>query len=349
LNSLNLDQVEILENSILSVFRYLDFRRLVNKRLFITGGTGFFGLWLLSALSVLHQKSTPFEVTVLSRNPENFLTRHPQFRKLSWLSFIVGNVSNFQIPQQNFDLILHAAAETSMEAHAEPLQMFDNIVFGTRRVLEFAQLSGVSRILLVSSGAVYGKQLFPPIHQLEISQSACNPLLPISAYGEGKRVMELMGAIHHHKSGIEFIVARCFSFCGPGLPLDKHFAIGNFIYDALYSKKITIEGDGSPMRSYLYGADLAVWLLNLLLNGKSGQSYNVGSAIALTIEELATIVRDTLSPNKSILISNSSVTSSSHSCYVPSIERARVIGCEQWTSIEDSLRHTANYYQLSKI
>lgn len=349
MSSLNLDQVKILENSIVSVFCHLDFRRLANQRLFITGGTGFFGLWLLSALSVTHQKGMLFEVTVLSRDPENFLTRHPQFRKLSWLSFIVGDVSNFQIPQRDFDLILHAAAETSMEAHAEPLQMFDNIVFGARRVLEFAQLRGVRRILLVSSGAVYGKQLYPNIHQPENSQSACNPLLPISAYGEGKRVMELMGAIHHRKSGIEFVVARCFSFCGPGLPLDKHFAIGNFIYDALYGEQITIEGDGSSIRSYLYGADLAVWLLNLLLNGKSGQSYNVGSDVVLTIKELATIVRNTLSPNKSILIRNNLVTSSSRSNYVPSIERARVIGCEQWTSIEDSLRLTANYYQLSKI
>ena len=345
---MNHSQVEILETSIINVLPHLDLRSLESQRLFITGGTGFFGIWLLSALRVLNQKGISFNVTVLSRNPEHFLLHHPQFYGQSWLSFISGNVCDFKIPQQQFDLLLHAASETSMAAHAEPSQMFDTIFFGTRRVLDLARLCGVRRVMLISSGAVYGKQLPHQVHQPDESQYACNPLLASSAYGEGKRVMELMGAMLQKESGIEFVTARCFVFCGPGLPIDGHFAVGNFIRDALYRQQITVKGNGSSVRSYLYGADLAVWLLHLLLHGQAGESYNVGSDEGLTISELAIRVRDVLFPGKTIEIQNDYVTAPySSNFYVPSIKRARALGCAPWTSLNESLELTAKYLKLS--
>jgi nucleoside-diphosphate-sugar epimerase len=345
LNTLRHRQVEILDSSITNVLTNLDLRSLAGQRLFITGGTGFFGIWLLSALRALHQQGTIIQVTVLSRDPEGFLLRHPHFRKRSWLSFIAGNVSDFKIPQQQFDLVIHAATETSLAAHADPMRMFDSIFFGTRRVLELAQFCGVRRILMISSGAVYGKQPAGQTHQPDDSQLACNPLLASNAYGEGKRVMELMGAMQQSERGLEFVTARCFSFCGPGLPLNGHYAIGNFIRDALYNKQIIIQGDGSAVRSYLYGADLAVWLLYLLIEGQKGESYNVGSDEALTLKELATLVRDVLSPNKDIEIQQNmdTTSSSTRNRYVPAIDRARALGCVPWTKLDESLRLTANF------
>jgi nucleoside-diphosphate-sugar epimerase len=348
LNTLSPSQLAILDTSVTQVLTHLDLRNLARQRLFITGGTGFFGLWLLSALRLLQQQGTDFQVTVLSRKPEGFLFRHPQFRGQSWLSFIAGDVCDFNIPPLEFDLLLHAATETSMAAHAEPSRMFDNIIFGTRHVLELARKCGVRRVLLVSSGAVYGKQPPHQIHQPDNSQLACNPLIASSSYGEGKRVMELMGAMLQQESGIEFVAARCFAFCGPGLPLDGHFAIGNFIRDALYREQINVQGDGSSIRSYLYGADLAVWLLYLLLNGKAGESYNVGNDQALTIKDLAVRVRDALSPGKPIKIQHAPESAqSSRNCYVPAIVRARGLGCRPWTSLDEALKYTANYLILS--
>lgn len=345
MRTLSPSQIAILDTSITQVLPHLDLRSLARQRLFITGGTGFFGIWLLSALRGLHQQGTPFHVTVLSRNPERFLLRHPQFRDQSWLSFVSGDVCDFNIPPHRFDLLLHAATETSMAAHAEPMRMFDNIVFGTRHVLDLAQQCGVRRVLLISSGAVYGKQPPHQIHQPDDSQLACNPLLTSSSYGEGKRVMELMGAMLQKESGIECLTARCFAFCGPGLPLDGHFAIGNFIRDALYREQITVQGDGSPLRSYLYGADLAVWLLYLLLHGQAGESYNVGNDQAMTIKDLAVRVRDALSPGKPIEIKHApEVLQPSRNCYVPAIDRARGLGCRPWTTLDESLELTAKYW-----
>jgi nucleoside-diphosphate-sugar epimerase len=102
--------------------------------------------------------------------------------------------------------------------------MYSVIVDGTKRVLEFSRQAGVQRILYVSSGAVYGFQPRELSHIPETFQ--CNP---VTVYGKGKMKAEQMCL----DSGIETVIARCFAFVGPWLPLDSHFAIGNFIGNCL--------------------------------------------------------------------------------------------------------------------
>jgi nucleoside-diphosphate-sugar epimerase len=343
----NLIQSEIIEASLAAVWPHLDACTLNGKRIFITGGTGFFGLWLLAALACLNRDHADITVTVLSRDPVRFLSHNPHWNSLPWLTFTAGNVRDFAFPPGHFDMLIHAATDTSMDAHAQPLSLFDDIVLGSRRVLDFAINAGVTRSLLISSGAVYGPQPLGFSHIPDDAAIACQTQLASSAYGEGKRVMEMLGSLYQHQSGIESIAARCFAFVGPGLPLDGHFAIGNFIHDALFADTIRVKGDGSVMRSYLYGADLAVWLLHLLANGQQGVSYNVGSDQGISIGELAFLVRDVLAPGKIVQIQNQlPVQNQTRNRYVPAIERAKSsLGLDVWTSIEDSLRQSARFIQ----
>jgi nucleoside-diphosphate-sugar epimerase len=343
----NLNQAAILDESVASVLNRLDLNGLSGKRLFVTGGTGFFGLWLLTALKALNPHNE-VHVWVLSRDPGRFLSQYPQFRDQSWLHFVTGNVRDFEIPEQKFDLLLHAATETSKSAHNAPAEMLEDIVMGTRQVLRMAERCGVRRILLISSGAVYGPQPLDVMHQPDDSQLACSTLLPSSAYGEGKRVMELMGTLLQQRTGIESVVARCYAFSGPGLPLDGHYAMGNFVRDALFGNEILVQGDGSALRSYLHGADLAVWLLYLLTHGAAGQSYNVGSEESMSIKELALQVRDVLAPHKPVrILKSEEVDMSERQRYVPDTSRAQALGCRQWTSLHDSLRITAKYWRVA--
>jgi dTDP-glucose 4,6-dehydratase len=146
-----------------------------------------------------------------------------------------------------------------------------------------------------------------------------DPMDPNSAYGEGKRVGELLCAIAHKEHGLETTIARCFAFVGPHLPLDAHFAIGNFIRDAIKGEPITVQ-DGSPYRSYLYAADLAIWLWTILFKGEACHPYNVGSDQEITIADLAHTVANAMSGSVLAPISDRSTNSASPS-YVPSTLR----------------------------
>jgi dTDP-glucose 4,6-dehydratase len=120
---------------------------------------------------------------------------------------------------------------------------------------------------------------------------------------------------------MECKIARCFAFVGPHLPLDAHFAIGNFIRDALAGGPVRISGDGTPMRSYLYAADLAVWLWTILFRGARNRAYNVGSPEDLSIKEVAERVASALNLDVEIQIAQPVKDSSRTSRYVPNTER----------------------------
>jgi dTDP-glucose 4,6-dehydratase len=221
--------------------------------------------------------------------------------------------------------------------------MLDTIIQGTRHTLDFAVATGAKRFLFVSSGAVYGKQPPEMTHIPETYNGAPDPMDPNSAYGEGKRVGELLCATAHREHGLETTVARCFAFVGPGLPLDAHFAIGNFIRDAMRGDPIRVK-DGTPYRSYLYAADLAIWLWTILFKGASCHPYNVGSDQEITIAELAHAVASTLGGCVEPLPPSTPNFNSSPSRYVPSVDRARSeLGLRPLVTLETAIRRVAEF------
>jgi len=296
-----------------------------NKRIFITGGTGFFGCWLLESFIWANEKlNLNAEVLVLTRDYEKFKKKAPHLALNPRIRFHIGDIRNFTFPEGQFEYIIHAATESSAKLNAEnPLLMFDTIVEGTRHTLEFARHCGASKFLLTSSGAVYGKQPPELSHIPEDYNGAPDTMDPNSAYGEGKRVAELLCAIYSRQYGIECKIARCFAFVGPYLPLDAHYAIGNFIRDALKGGPIEIKGDGTPYRSYLYAADLVIWLWTILFKGELCQPYNVGSEEDITITDLAKIIGESSSVSPvEVKINDSINTPKNRDQYIPCTKRA---------------------------
>ena len=294
------------------------------QRIFITGGTGFFGCWLLESFAWANDKlRLNAEAFVLTRNYEAFLKKAPHLATNPAIKFHIGDVRDFEFPKGYFPFVIHAATEASSKLNEEnPLLMWDTIIEGTRHTLEFARHAETKKFLLTSSGAVYGKQPPEMSHIPEEYIGAPDPTDPNSAYGEGKRAAEMLCAMYSKMYGIQTKIARCFAFVGPYLPLDIHYAIGNFIRDGLNGGPIQVKGDGTPYRSYLYAADLAIWLWTILFRGKSGHPYNVGSDRELTLKQLAYMVANTFEPARQVNINLKHIAGNPAERYVPSIRRA---------------------------
>jgi len=323
-------------------------QELRNQRIFITGGTGFFGCWLLESFIWANEKlELNASVVVLTRNVELFGRKAPHLANHPSVEFHIGDIRSFSFPSGEFYSIIHAATEASAKLNSEnPLLMFDTIVEGTKRALEFANFCGAKKFLLMSSGAVYGKQPSDISHIPENYNGAPNPMDPQSAYGEGKRAAEMLCTLYSKQCNIEVKIARCFAFVGPHLPLDAHFAIGNFIRDALQGNVIRVNGDGTPYRSYLYASDLVVWLWTILLKGKSNYPYNVGSDRAISILELAELVSAIGSQeNKQVCVAKQPMTNQSFERYVPSTKRVLLdFGLQSMIDLEEAISKTIAFY-----
>ncbi len=320
------------------------------RRIFITGGTGFFGCWLLESFLAANQAfDLRAQAVVLTRSPEQFQARSPHLANSGSVEMLAGDVRDFSFPAGEFPFVIHAATESVPKQKAcDPEEMRSTIVDGTRRCLEFAESHGTKKFLLTSSGAVYGPQPPEMTHIAETYRGWPDTHNPNFVYGQGKRMAELECAVTAGRSGVECKIARCFAFVGPHLALDAHFAIGNFIRDAMRGDAIEIQGDGTPMRSYLYAADLAVWLWTMLFRAPSMRPFNVGSDQDFSIRSIAETVAAAIRPGTQINIARAATPGAAVQRYVPSVKEAKSdLGLSEGVPLQEAIRRTAAWYLRS--
>jgi len=320
-----------------------------DARLFVTGGTGFVGTWLLATLcDANRQFGVGMRAVVLTRDPAAYARSAPEIAGDVAVDLVGGDVREFCWPAGRFTHVIHAAATADAAlARERPSDVRSTIVDGTRRVAEFCASRGVGHLLAVSSGAVY--QQAPGICRPLSENDPCDGLDTDDdrfAYHQAKRRMESMLSCRDVTDTSAVSIARLFSFVGPGLPLDRHFAIGNFIADALADKPVVVHGDGTPVRSYLYAADMAGWLWAILVDGRPCRAYNVGSQRAVTIAQAASIVAQAAGRPLEVRIEGGHACGGGGSWYVPSTSRARSeLGVAEWTPLEDAVRRTVSWHR----
>lgn len=290
------------------------------QRLFITGGTGFFGCWLLeSFLWANKQLALNANAVVLTRDAQAFAKKCPHLAHDPAINLIEGDVRNFNFPEQDFSHVIHAATEANAASNQTyPTLVLDTLIQGTKRTLDFAIHAHAKRFLYISSGAIYGRQPAELTHIPEDYPFEQQQVTNVYAYG--KRVAEYMCGLYATEFQLDVKIGRCFAFVGPHLPLTQHFAIGNFIQDGLMQRVIQVNGDGTPYRSYLYAADLMIWLWTILFRGKTMRPYNVGSDESITIKDLAVLVSKHFNTQINIL---EPAKDALPTRYVPDITRAR--------------------------
>jgi nucleoside-diphosphate-sugar epimerase len=317
------------------------------ERIFITGATGFFGCWFLETFAWANQRlALGAKTTILTRNPRRFEDRIP--RVASECDVVVGDVRTFAFPKGQFSHIIHGATESSAALCAnEPERMFDTIVSGTRHCLEFAAKAGARKVLLTSSGTVYGKQPADITHIPEDFIGGPDTLDPNSVYAEGKRAAEVLCAIAARNARVEVKISRGFAFVGPYMKFDAHFAIGNFIDEHIRGGPVVVCGDGSPLRSYMYASDLMIWLWTILFKGESCRAYNVGSEETISIAEVAQEVAQTGSPCSTVRIMGAPTPGLPPARYVPSTARAHSeLGLRCLVPLREAIERTLQWSRL---
>jgi nucleoside-diphosphate-sugar epimerase len=311
---------------------------LKGQKIFLTGGTGFFGKSFLDVILRFNQHCD-FDILILTRNPDLFQKQTPEFNQLKQVRYHQGDVTDFSFPNENFDCIMHFATPADAKMNIErPLEMTRIIVEGMKRVLDFSAQCNAKDFLFTSSGAVYGKQPAEITHLPEDFIGAPDPTAPDSAYGIAKKYSETIGCAFADEMNFNFKIARCFAFTGKYLNQNGSFAIANFIKDAQNAADIQIKGDGTPYRSYLYSDDLIVWLLHILKSGGHKKIYNVGSDESINIKDLAHKVQQVLNPQINIQIHQKTQINTPVTRYVPNISKARTeLNVEVWTKLETAI------------
>jgi nucleoside-diphosphate-sugar epimerase len=240
--------------------------------LFITGATGFAGSWLLAAIARLNARlSKPLAVRALTRLPRE----SPE----PWLTWVVGDVRDFR-DDAPADLVLHAALPSTATPAGGEAELSDTARRGIDAVMAHVRTAGASRAVVLSSGAVYGSRPGPVSESVSLGAPDA-----ADAYAAAKRDVESR-VIADARAGLDVVIARLFTCIGPGYRNHGHLAHVSLFEDAKAGRALTLLSDGKAVRSYLYGADLAVWLLTLLC-GTGSDIVNVGSDVPMTVYALA--------------------------------------------------------------
>lgn len=316
---------------------------------FITGGTGFFGIWLLESFARANDDlGLGMRAVVLTRDPAAFFRKAPHLATRHDLIFHPGELRTFVFPEGKFTHIIHAAADTGVWTKRDSAgDLIDRIAEGMQHLLDFAVKSGASRFLHVSSGAVYGRQ---PAELLQLPEDHAGldvPLSPSEAWAEGKRVAERLCLSHATQCGYTLTIARGFTFVGPHL--DGHYAISSFIGDVLHGSPIQVNSDGTPDRSYLYASDLAIWLWTILLKGSAGRSYNVGSPEGICLKQVAQVVAAESGESLAVEIKGIPTSEQPVSRYVPATKRAEnELGLQVWIPLPEAIRKTIAWQRSAK-
>lgn len=317
----------------------IDLERLRGKTVFLTGGTGFFGLWFLRALVLIRRRlGGNLRLIALSRAPHRFLAEHPSEGLDREVEFVGGEITQVRLdPQLGVTHLIHMATTRASETFGgeDQINKLDLLYRGTRNTLEQCGNS-LESALFTSSGVIYGSHTHDRVMESHCTRPETTEAG--AALGLGKLAAEYLVTAFAAKQGFRFSIARCFSFAGQHLPMDLHYAFGNFILNAIENTPISIRGDGQDRRSYLYVGDAVAWLLRLLVEPKNG-IYNVGSSTPITIEALARLISATaLRPVPIEVMGGTFETGNFRRCsYVPDTDKIRrdYPDLAEWTSLRD--------------
>ncbi len=305
-------------------------------RLLITGGAGFIGSHLCDHfLARGHRVIAVDNFITGSRDNIAHLADEPRFE------FIYQDVTNFVEVEGPLDAILHFASPASPKSYIDyPIQTLKVGSLGTHNTLGLARIKG-ARFLLASTSEVYGDPLVHP--QREDYWGNVNPIGPRGVYDEAKRFAEAMTLAYHRTHGLDTRIVRIFNTYGPRMALDDGRVVPNFVGQALRGEPLTVHGDGSQTRSFIFVTDLVEGIARLL-DSSEVMPVNVGNPDEMTIKAFAEKINSATGNKAGIVLTRRPVDDPGRRC--PDITRARqILGWEPSVPLDEGLEKTIAFFR----
>ncbi len=318
------------------------------KTVLISGAAGFLPAYMVETLLLLNERRPEQRTRILGlvRHEGRARERFAAYAGRPDLRLLVGDVAGPLGVDEKVDFIVHAASQASPKYYqTDPVGTLSANVLGTQRLLDLGREHGVTGFLFFSSGEVYGQITDAQVPTREEDYGYVDPTDVRSCYGESKRMGETMCVCWHHQYGVPACIARPFHTYGPAMSLTDGRVFADFVADIVAGRDIVMKSDGRATRAFCYLADATAGFFTVLLKGESGQAYNVGNDRGeVSILDLAHRLT-ALFPEKGLKVVQQPVPASGYmqskiSRGCPEISRARALGWEPHTTIEDGFRRT---------
>lgn len=247
------------------------------------------------------------------------------------------------------DWIIHAASKASPKFYgSDPIGTFKPNSVGTLNLLEHAVINNSSKFLFISSGEVYG-EVDSGVTIDETAFGKLDTMKIRSAYGESKRMGELLTAIWADQYNICGLVARPFHTYGPGLYLDDGRVFSDFVSNIVNKEPIVLNSDGKAERPFCYISDAVLGLLTILTSGSSGNAYNLGNPAGnISILDLAIMLSRLVDANQVEVIRNHDGNDGYLKSPVMqqdiSIEKLRKLGWKPYITLQEGFRRMIMSY-----
>jgi len=323
------------------VFKKKKYLFLKNKSIFITGGSGFIGRWILRSIDYLNlKKKLNIKLVVLVRDKKK-INHIKYLTKNTRLKIIKGNLLSFKLKKILVDHIFHLATESISDSVESNLKVADTIIKGTTRLIELSNYSKVQSFSYLSSGAVYGKNCKSKLGWREFDRSGPSLSEDFAIYGLSKKCAESL-LINNLKNIKTINIFRAFSFGGSCFNSVNNFAYDHFIKSRISFSNIILKSDGKSIRNYMHPIDLSNWMFEGL-KLKKINIINTGGETDISLKKLAkTIARFKYNnlPEVGVKLS----PSNNFENYIPNLSKANSLGLSTKVSLEMQIEDSFNFY-----